>query len=143
MLSSGTLQIIELKDRWLLPLQGQVVVCSYAYPGLIFDLEGDNRSYGLRMNGNATFQDVEGRKQHVAEERWQEDSPELISGFEGKIIEQGFAYKDGRLELEFKDGSVLEIYPDPKYESWELAGTGDLRMIGLPGGELAIWRAEP
>lgn len=138
----GTRQIIELDERWLLPLGGQIVARSYAYPGLIFDLEGEGRSYALRMNGDAAFRSKEGSERFIPEERWEEDAPDLIRLFDGKTVEQAFAYKVGMLRIDFEDGDTLEVYPDADYESWELSGTGDLRVIGLPGGKLAIWRAE-
>jgi hypothetical protein len=41
---------------------------------------------------------------------------------------------DGRIQLRFDDGSSLSAGPDPAYESWELAGPGDLMLVCPPGG---------
>lgn len=143
MLGSDTRQIIELDDRWLLPLGGQVVRRSYvSFIALILELEGNGRDYVVRADGETKARSPSGKEHHVLAEQWKEEAPELISGFKGKVVERGFAYKNGRLELSFEDGSVLEVLSDLDYESWMLSGTGDLRVIGCPGGELAIWRAE-
>jgi hypothetical protein len=135
-------QIIELSDSWLLPLDGQVVTCSYAFPGLILDLSGHGRSYSIRINGDAIFQELDA-KHRVDADKWSNTAPDLINVFRGKTVWQGYACKDGRLLLRFEDDTELEVLSDPKYESWELSGTGDLRVIGCPGGELAIWKALP
>ena len=135
-------QIIELGDRWLLPLDGQIVTRSYAFPGLILDLNGKGRSYGIRINGDSAVRkrDTEHR---ISAEQWSDSAPDLIDCFKGKTIQQAFAFKDGRLLLSFEDDTELVVLSDSTYESWELSGTGDLRVIGCPGGELAIWKALP
>ncbi|GIV57630.1 MAG: hypothetical protein KatS3mg042_0543 [Rhodothermaceae bacterium] len=140
-------QMIELNDRWLLPLDGQTVARSYVYPGLTFDLEGEKSSYKLRMHGDTLFRDAVERERFIRAERWEEDAPDLIPYFEGKTIEQAFAYKNGHLEIHFEDGSTLEVLPNTQYESWELVEMetrrNKLLVIGLPGGDLAIWLARP
>lgn len=135
------MQAIALDDRWLLPLQGQVVIQSYAFPGLIFNLEGAGRSYELRMHGNAQFTPPAGPPVWIAAETWSEAHSELIDTFEGVVVDQALAYEKGPLELTFTDQSMLSIFPDPKYESWELVGKGDLRVVGCPEGEVAVWHA--
>lgn len=142
MRNAPTRQIVELSDRWLLPIDGQVVARSYTFPGLILDLEGNGRSYSIRINGDSVLRGSEA-EHRVAAEKWSDTAPDLIDLFEGKTVRQAFARKDGRLLLIFEDETELEVLSDSKYESWELSGTGDLRVIGCPGGELAIWKALP
>lgn len=45
------------------------------------------------------------------------------------------------LTMKFSDGSVLVAGPDDDYESWSYTGpeSTPTRVIGMPGGELAIW----
>lgn len=137
----NTAQTIELEEAWLLPLQGQIVDRSYTYPGLIFDLIGERRSYHVRMYGDAVFQAADEEVHSIPAEKWAEEKPELVTCFRGRVVNECLAHKDGRLEISFEDGSRLEILPDQEYESWEISGTGDLHVVGLPGGELAIWKA--
>ena len=134
--------MLELEEAWLLPLQGQTVDRCYTYPGLILDLEGEGRSYHLRLHGDAVFQAADGEVHRVAAERWAKDKPELVAPFRGKVVDQGLAYKDGRLELHFEDGSMLEILADKEYEAWEMRGTGDLLIVSAPEGKLVIWSEE-
>jgi hypothetical protein len=92
------------------------------------------------MHGDAVFQAADGAMHRITAENWVEEKPELVARFRGKVVKEGIAHKDGRLEISFEYGSRLEILPDRKYESWEISGTGDLRVIGLPGGALSIWK---
>lgn len=54
------------------------------------------------------------------------------------------ASREGRLDVAFAKGRTLIIEPDEKYEAWEFV-TADtkVRVVCLPGGELATWGLEP
>jgi len=49
------------------------------------------------------------------------------------------AYKDGRLKLELSGGNRLHIFAGQEFEPWTLVGPDGLRVVSVPGGELAIW----
>jgi hypothetical protein len=51
----------------------------------------------------------------------------------------GSAHDDGRLELVVAGGALLEVPVDPQYEAWQLVAPGGVRLVSLPGGELAVW----
>ncbi|WP_352231348.1 MULTISPECIES: DUF6188 family protein [Paenarthrobacter] len=40
-----------------------------------------------------------------------------------------------------QDGCRLCVVPEPEsaYESWNLKGPDGLRIVSVPGGELAVW----
>ena len=57
-------------------------------------------------------------------------------------VEHAFAFKDGRLELAFADGSMLHAPAGEKYEPWNIVGPAGLRIVSLPNGGLAIWSPE-
>jgi len=43
------------------------------------------------------------------------------------------------LTIGFDGGTVLTVDPHPDFESWHHHTTAGSRMIGLPGGGVAIW----
>ena len=49
------------------------------------------------------------------------------------------AHKDGRLVLHFAAGGQLSVDADPEYEPWTLTGPDGLRLVSMPGGDLAVW----
>ncbi|MGH9166604.1 MAG: DUF6188 family protein [Acidimicrobiia bacterium] len=61
----------------------------------------------------------------------------------GQAAEEATAFKDGRLELRFADGTLIRVPPDEGFEAWELNGPGGIRLVSLPGGELAVWASHP
>jgi hypothetical protein len=57
-------------------------------------------------------------------------------------IREGIAFKDGRLQLGFSDGSCIKVPPGADFEAWTLAGPGGadaLKIVSTPGGDLTIW----
>jgi hypothetical protein len=72
---------------------------------------------------------------------WEKLGPAL--GLFGLTTVSGTAYRDGSLELQFQDGTRLEVSPDTAgFEAWELAASTGLRIVSLPNGGLAVWRGE-
>jgi hypothetical protein len=55
------------------------------------------------------------------------------------VVIRAWAFKDGRLRLEVENTGILEIEPHPEYEAWSFVGEGGMRIVCLPGGELAVW----
>jgi hypothetical protein len=50
------------------------------------------------------------------------------------------AFDDGRLELDFADGSMIRVPCGEDYEPWEATGPAGLKVVAVPGGELSVWR---
>ena len=53
------------------------------------------------------------------------------------------AHKDGRMLLHFAGGARLAVEADADYEPWTLTGPDGLRLVSLPGGDLAVWTPVP
>ena len=50
------------------------------------------------------------------------------------------AYNSGRLEITLSDGMFLRVDSNPQFEAWEAVGSDGMRVVSVPGGELAIWQ---
>jgi Family of unknown function (DUF6188) len=57
-------------------------------------------------------------------------------------VERMVVFNDGRLELAFRDGSVLRVPLAEDYEAWAMSGADGTEIVSLPGGGLAIWRGD-
>ena len=57
-----------------------------------------------------------------------------------KSVRYATAWKDGRLEIQFEDGTRLAVPIDPEFEAWEMSGPKSTKIVSLPGGNLAIGR---
>ena len=51
------------------------------------------------------------------------------------------AFNCGRLEITFSDGMILRVDSNPQFEAWEAVGSNGMRVVAVPGGELAIWQS--
>ncbi|GAA2794694.1 hypothetical protein GCM10010452_23720 [Crossiella cryophila] len=60
----------------------------------------------------------------------------------GTVVQAAAANESGLLLIEFDD-AVLRVEPDENYEAWSFAGPDGDKVICLPGGELAVWAAQP
>lgn len=52
------------------------------------------------------------------------------------------AEESGALSLVFSNGSRLHVDPHDSYEAWTVAGPGGMKVVAMPGGELAVWSPE-
>lgn len=57
-------------------------------------------------------------------------------------VDEAMAFDDGSLRLSFVDGSSVQVPGSPQYEAWGMVGPAGLRVVSVPGGELAIWQPD-
>jgi hypothetical protein len=46
---------------------------------------------------------------------------------------------DSVLIVIFQNGAELRVYPNDEFESWELVTSDSMRMVCMPGGQIAEW----
>jgi Family of unknown function (DUF6188) len=139
-LTPSRIDITESAEAWSIPLAGEQItrVCvDYASVGLLasngiyVDIEVPfNYS---RPSGIERTLDPDGDAVNLA--------PVLRLRRLG--VTECLAFKDGRLDVKFDDGTRLQVPMDLEFEAWGVSGQGGaagLRIVSMPGGELAIWR---
>lgn len=130
-------KLIEDVDYWIIPVQGMQVACSFVDRALNIQFRRDEHEITVRIEGAFSF------KTEKEEYKLLPEQPIALGpvfDILNKAIDSAWAYRKGSLYLKFSDGNILLVEPDPKYEAWEIAGTGGLRVVCLPGGELSIWQ---
>jgi hypothetical protein len=132
--SPGNL-LIEEEDRWILPLAGASIVRCLVDWAITLQCDGE---YEVRIEGPFIFRTPEGAVHELDPDEDPVGLGVVLSVARGRIV-SAEAFKDGRLELLFTDGARIEVPVDASYEAWELAGPSGLRVVSLPGGELALW----
>lgn len=131
--------VSESSDRWVLPVADQpVVTCCIDY-ALTFRFGND---VTLRIEQPFVYRTAEGVEHLIVPEG---DPVRLAPALAvcRQVARQGFAFKDGHLELDFADGSWVGVPTAEDLEPWELVGPDGLRVVSVPGGDLAIWRTLP
>lgn len=64
----------------------------------------------------------------------------IISSLGHKETRSVTIWKNGDLEIELSNAGLISVRPNGLYEAWELSEPNGLRIVCMPGGELAIWR---
>lgn len=65
---------------------------------------------------------------------------EVMKATNGTTISEVEVSKQGDLIIGFSSGSQLEMMVSSSgYENWEVSASNGLKVIGLGGGDLAIW----
>lgn len=122
---------------WLLDVSGQLIL------QLVLDLQVTLVLEHFRITIEASFilERPDGTS-HVVEPGGDFDQlGPVLPLSRSKVISEGRAFDDGRLEIVIQDGFRLSVVPDPEsaYESWNLTGPDGLMIVSLPGHELAVW----
>lgn len=66
---------------------------------------------------------------------------EALSALEKRTVTSSVTGDSGALLMTFNDGISLRVDSDEEFESWTLTGPGGLKVVCMPGGELAVWSA--
>jgi hypothetical protein len=136
-------ELVEAADRWLVPVVGLTVTqcrLDYAYT-LVLAGEDEGSFYVTIEQAFSVAASLEVEGLVVDPER---DPVQVAPALRvlRQDVERAVAFKDGRLELTFGDGAVLRAPASEDYESWNIVGPAGLRLVSLPGGELAVWSPE-
>ena len=137
-MTTNSRPVIEEDDRYVLPLAGRSVsqiqvdfrfgLCFYANgPNAEIAIEGKIR---LLANGQEAVFDPNNPSSM---------GPLLI--LFGKSVVWAHAFKNGALKVLFEGDLLLEVDPGEKYEPWEVSANDGLKIVSLPGGELAYWKS--
>lgn len=127
--------VVELDDHWRLPLAGLAVsqlrvdhqLCLRLGEDAWISVEADA---ALEEEGGGPATPLAPEQQAVA----------AALGLFGMTVIDVTAFKDGRLVVEFDKGARLTVAADPHFEAWNITGPDNLRVVCMPGGDLAIWQ---
>ena len=132
--------LVESADRWLVPMVGTVTQCRLDYAFSLVIADDSAGSFEVRIEQPFVVAGSDGEVRLDPEGDPQQMAPALR--VLRRTVEQAIAFKDGGLELTFDDGAVLRVAAGEDYEAWNIVGPGGLRLVSMPGGELAIWSPE-
>jgi hypothetical protein len=99
----------------------------------------DRGPYELRIEGQFTWSTI-GQAVQVLDPETDLTQIERAVRLDGRALQRLTAQRDGRLDLGLADGSSVIVLLDDRFEAWSLVGPHGLRIVCLPGGELAIWK---
>jgi hypothetical protein len=139
----SSFEFAETPDRWGLALESHAVVqCRVDYA---FTLVIDGPSDGLEVRIQQPFELLSGADGETPVRIDPNGDPSglvpALGLWRAELVE-ALAFKDGRLELRFAEGERLHVPAGEKFEPWTLVGPAELRLVSMPGGDLAVWKPE-
>jgi len=137
-----SLALIEKEREWVLPTRGRTVSRCVIDHAFSLDLWSPEDVITLRLQGEFKLH-IAGKGYRLSPES--PDGPTSLApalALLHKGVGKGIAYKDGALKLDFHGGEWLSVEPDDHFEAWDLTSDSEepLRIVCLPGGQLAVWR---
>lgn len=133
-------KLLECESFWVLPLQGKRL-CRFIVDHRITleFLEPDNEETLIVIEG--VFELRRGDEIFTMScEKLTSVSP--LFTLHRETVNSALAYKDGNLVIDFGESGRLIVAPDKEFEAWEVAGARRLRIVSMPGGDLAVWQVE-
>ena len=134
-----TLGLVEETDHWVLPLEeSHVEQCRVDYAFSLIVGSSSSGSFEVRIEQPFTLKGLGDERGFDPEG----DPGQMASAMHllRKRVHGAIAFKDGTLELSFDDGLVLHVPCGERVEAWSVVGPAGLRIVSLPGGDLAVWK---
>ena len=129
-------ELIDKGDYWVLPLHGRFVTRCFVDSAFGIELWSKEDSFTIRIEGPFVFQETSKKYELSAEEPTKLCQVLSILNTEVSSV---LAFKKGRLWIAFSDERCISVDASPSHEAWEIFGGADMRVISLPGGDLAVW----
>lgn len=131
----------RFEGYWLLDVSGQLIL------QLVLDFQVTLvlEHFAITIEERFVLEHLDGTS-HVVEPGGDFDQlAPVLPLSRSKVIAEGRAFDDGRLEVVMQDGWRLSVVPEPEsaYESWNITGPDGLLIVSMPGGELSLWGSSP
>jgi hypothetical protein len=128
--------LVKHGKRYELPLAGRVIsqcLVDFAFSLAIF---GDDHDSFLRIEEAFTLDRGE------SSVRLNPGEPSSLGpalALHNKLVTSAHVSQGGALVVSFSDNTRLKVRPNATYEAWEFNASTGLKVVCMPGGELAIW----
>lgn len=128
----------ERSDHWRVAQGGVEIIRLAVDYAVTFIMKSDSGAIEIRIGAPFLLTDPNGNEQLLVPEG---DPTQLgpVLSLLHRSADYVAAFKDGHLEVLFDDGTRVSIPPEEGLEAWELSGPMGLRLVSIPGGEVAVW----
>lgn len=137
-MNGATPLIEEHRDRWLIAQTGGEVTRLMFDYAVTLTVDTGSGVIELRIGGPFVITNPSGHENLLIPEGEPEQLGPALTLVRQRV-RRILAFKDGHLEVEFANGIGLGVPAEEGLEAWELSGPGGLRVLALPGGEVAVW----
>lgn len=125
------------QDYWELAVKGGIVVRCVADHGYVLEIKWQDISITIRIEGDILF--TSGGKTKTLLGDAHTSLAYLLAVLEQRV-DFVQVFNNGKLVLAFSNSITLSVLPNDRYEAWQITSdTAGLRIVCMPGGELAIW----
>lgn len=132
--------LIEQPESWFIPLSGYEITLICVGYELQIHSQGSDLSASIAIGDK--FNLLTGDELYNFNVGTESSTLGPVLGLLHKRIESVSAMKDGHLNVIIDSGISLSVAPDHAYEAWDVSISNGIRVVCMPGGELAIWDAK-
>ena len=132
------MNVIEFEDFWIFPVENLTVSQLRIEYSMGINLWTSQEFY-FNVVIEAPFQFINSNQEMIRV------TPETLEGVCSildilhETVQSAIAYKNGTLELVFKNGHRIIAKPDYMYEAWNISGPAGLLFVCKPNGEVESW----
>jgi hypothetical protein len=137
-MEAGVFEMRELGDRWSLTVgsaEGTRLCFDWAVNLTVADAQ---QEVDVRLEGTTYVVDPAGNSVRVVPEGDLVTLSPMLTVLRRRLIRLD-AFKEGRLELEFARGLLLQVAASEHFEPWQITGQSGLLIVSTPGAGLAVW----
>ena len=100
---------------------------------------GFSGGYGIQVEWEVILHSEGGEAALKADIEDAEQNQSRLARFKGQTVTSASLKDRDEFLIEFANGWSLRFPYNLEYESWNLWGPNNLRIVSMPGGELALW----
>lgn len=133
-------RLIKRSDGWEVDLAGLAVTDTSIDRAFVIVLWDGDDQWEARIEGAFAWT-ADGRPPV----RYEPDTglevgavPQVV----GSVVSHLWVTASGELQIQFEDGSRIEVDVDDRYEAWQITGPDRILIVGMPGGQVAVWNAD-
>jgi hypothetical protein len=136
-----TLELKEHDDRWTL-VNSEAKVSRVAIDWAVsLTVEADSAKFEIRIESEFHLTTPEGQSITLNPE----GNPFGLAPILGLVrhdVTRVDAFKDGRLEVGFANEALLSVAESDDFEPWAISGQDRMRIVSVPGSEVAMWTGD-
>jgi hypothetical protein len=135
------MELVETAEHWDVPVSdSEVTRVSFDWAVSLLIGSGE-ATFEVRIEGEILLEDADEAGLTIDPEGDPQQLAPVLSLLR-QPVDHVCALKNGELRIGLSSGTTLRVAASDEFEPWEISGPRGMRIVSVPGGNVAVWRAE-